>query len=68
MTREAEMAAKYARWAEQDRWMQKLGRIAFWAGVAVLALTFWAAYDNEVSMAKCQKAQSFDTCYHSLHR
>lgn len=62
-----EQMARYARWAEQDRKMQAVGKVAFWAAAAVLALTFYLAFDQDAAMKSCMaKGYSYSTCVHTL--
>lgn len=64
-----DMQAKYARWEAQDRKMQLVGKVTFWAALAVVALTLYMAWDQDSAMKQCQaKGYSFDTCFHQLHR
>ena len=64
-----DMQAKYARWAAQDRKMQLVGKVTFWAALAVVALTLYMAWDQDRAMKQCQaKGYSFDTCFSQLHR
>jgi hypothetical protein len=62
-------AEKYARWEMQDRKMRVVGKVIAYLTVALLALTFYMAFDQNAAMKQCQaKGFSYDTCFHSLNR
>lgn len=66
---QADMQARFARWEAQDRTMQTIAKVGAYAIVAVLALTFYLAFDHNAAMKQCQaKGFSYETCFHSLNR
>lgn len=60
------------RWAERERKMDIMGKIAFVLGVAVLALVaiqFASEMSYQTAMESCMnKGFSYDTCFLELNR